>query len=411
MFDQLKILIISKQFPPIIGGGGSHAFYLASELSLKEEVQVHVLTSAIGTKPSRKAIPKKNLVVYRVDFTHTESLHYDGAIKRGLQLCESVKPDIIHGQHMAGALIGLHLKASFGIPLVVTLHKTPRSRWDETITRRDSLYSYMKLLSRLEIDLFIAGSKAFERELKDVGVAERKIRLIYHGIPIEWYKKMAYDNKKTSSVMKNLNLSPNDNLIICPSRLDEKRKELDIFVKACGLLHQQIKDKKFTFLITGTAKNQEERRYKKELEHIASTWRIETRLKFISFKQDELPALYRLAKACILPSIREGLGLVLLEALAVRTPVIGSNVLGINEVIKINREHGLLFELGDHKDLGERLVEVFTNEDLVRKLKREGFKRLKKHFNAELMAEKHLECYSELIKKARLKLKPDLFPV
>lgn len=398
MSDRLKILIISKQFPPIIGGGGSHAFYLASELSLKEEVEAHVLTSSVGTKPSQKAMPGKRLFVYRVDFGHTASLPYNGAINKGLQLCGSIKPDIIHGQHMAGALVGLHLKASLGIPLVVTLHKTPRSKWDETITRRDPLYSYMKLLSRLEmVDLFIAGSKAFEHELKCLGIPKRKIKLIYHGIPIEWYKNKAYDKEKASLVIKTLDLSPNDNLIICPSRLDEKRKELHVFVKACGLLRKQIKNKKFLFLITGTARDREERRFKKELEHIASTWRIKNRLRFISFKQDELPALYGLAKACVLPSIREGLGLVLLEALAVRTPVVGSNVPGIDEVIKTSEKHGLLFELGEYKELADQLMKLFTNEQLVGKLKREGFKRLKTHFTAELMADNHLRCYMELI--------------
>jgi len=339
MSDQLKILIVSKQFPPTVGGGGSHADYLARELSRKEGTQVHVLTSAIGTKPSEEAKSGKNLIIHRLDFGHTESLHYESAIRRGLQLCEKIEPDIIHGQHIAGALIGLHLKASFGMPLVVTLHKTPKSRWDETITRRAPIYSYLKLLSYLEmIDLFIAGSEAFARELKDVGVKDEKIRLIYHGIPIKWYKKMAYDNEKASSIIRKLNLSPTehfsidaeleddliksiiseklkeifktkgfslsdnasvikekenewviidekifivkkedgklniyptDNLIICLSRLDDKRKELDIFVKACGLLRQQIKDRKFIFLITGTAKNKDEKRYKEELEQVA----------------------------------------------------------------------------------------------------------------------------------------------
>ena len=472
MSDQLKILIISKQFPPTIGGGGAHASYLANELSLKKDVQVHVLTSAIGTKPSKKRIPGKNLIIHRLDFEHTESLHYEGAIRRGLQLCEEIEPDIIHGQHIAGALIGLHLKASFGIPLVVTLHKTPKTRWDETITRRAPIYSYLKLLSNFQmIDLFIAGSKAFERELKDVGVKDEKIRLIYHGIPIEWYKEKAYDNKKASSVIRRLLLRPTEyfnidaeleddliksslsgklkdsgklkeifkangfslsdnasvtkekenewiiideevfivkkedgklniypvDLIICPTRLDEKRKGIESFVKACGLLRQQIKDRNFIFLITGTAKNKAERRYKKELERIASTMRIKNRLRFISFKADELPALYRLARVCVLPSIREGLGLVLLETLAVRTPVVGSNVPGINEVIESNGEHGLLFELGDHEDLEDQLVKLLTNDDLRQKLKREGFKRIKRHFNAELMADKHIECYNELI--------------
>lgn len=402
---QLKVLIISKQYPPIIGGGGSHAYYLARELSLKEWVQVYVLTSSIGTKPpvhdhrEDKEHPR-NLIEYRVDFGNTQSLHYENAIKKGLELCNNVKPDVIHGQHIAGSLIGLHLKAAFNKPLVVTLHKTP-IEWDDTKTQTDPIYSYIKCLSQLEIiDIFIACSKVFKQELINVGVKDTKIELIYHGVPIEWYKGRA-DKQRIFNIRKQLKLNPDDNLIICPSRLDEERKDLPVFVKAAGELNKKIRNKKFIFLITGVAKkeNEKEKRHKKELEAIASDYRIKSRLKFSSFKEDELPALNRLAKACVLPSRREGLGLVLLEALAVRTPIVGSNVSGINEVIETNGEHGLLFTDGNYTELAEQLEKLFTNEDLSRKLKKEGFKRLKRIFNAKIMIDKHLKVYRELINK------------
>lgn len=467
--DKLKILIISKQFPPIIGGGGSHANYLARALS-KNDAQVIVLTSTVKNKPKEHRV-NDNLVIYRKYFEPTQSLPYESAIESGLGICEKIVPDVIHGQHLAGAFIGLHLKASFGIPLVVTLHKTPLSTWDETKPKQHSAYSYLKLLSRLEIiDLFIAGSKAFEQELVNIGVKTEKIRLIYHGIPVKDYKKLAYRYDIMSSVISRLNLNPNKsfkidgeleddlieeriskkfiqtfatngfslkdnpniirekdngwtivdddifivkkddeklsiypvNVIICPSRIDEKRKNLGDFVKACGLLHQRINNRNFIFLITGEANNKDEKDHQHELEHIASKKGIKDCLKFISFKAEELPALYRLAKVCVLPSLREGLGLALLEALAVRTPIVGTNVLGINEVIETNGKYGLFFDVGDFDALGKQLLNVVSNHKMREKLKRDGFHRVKEKFDAKLMANKHLECYKELIHEKRL---------
>ena len=395
--NQLRILIISKQYPPTIGGGGSHAFYLARELSLHKNVEVHVLTSTVKEKPHFERIKGRNLTVYRVDFGHTETFPYEGAMRKGLELCQQIKPHILHGQHIGGAFLGLHIKTAFKKPLVVTLHKTPMLNWDPTKIKDEPLYTFIKLLSRMEtIDAFIAGSKVFRKELLKFGVSKDKVKLIYHGIPIKWFKNMAYDSNRVSSVVAKLNLRQNDNLIICPSRLDEKRKEIDIFVKAAGLLKQRIPEKNFVFLITGTARNQKESNYIEYLKNIASSSNIRDCLRFESFVLEEIPALNQLAKACVLPSIAEGLGLVLIEALAVRTPVIGSNTHGIREVIRTHGKQGLRFEVGNHEELGNHLVKLFTDNNLLNRLKREGFKRVKKHFDAGLMVDKHLEIYRAL---------------
>ena len=472
----LKILIISKQFPPNIGGGGAHANYLADALA-KEGVKVIVLTS---TSKKSKTInnPKQEhrengLVIHRKDFEQlTQTLHYESPIECGLRLCEETVPDIIHGQHLAGALIGLHLKASFGIPLVVTIHKTPLSTWDETKPKQHSTYSYLKLLSQLEvIDLFIAGSKAFEHELVNIGIKTQKIKLIYHGIPVIKFKNRGYIEDNLTSIitrlglnLKNLNkhfkidgklkddlilkriseefiqtfatngfsltedaqiISENDNgwtivdddifivkkddeklniypvnIIFCPSRIDERRKGLDVFVKGCDLLHQQINNRNFIFIITGKAEDNDEKRYQRELESIADERGIKDYLKFISFEPEyELPAVYRLAKVCVLPSHREGLGLALLESLALRTPIIGTNVIGIKEVIETNGKYGLFFDVADFEALGKQLLNLVSNNELRKKLKHDGYKRVKEKFNAKLMAKNHLECYKYLIEK------------
>lgn len=471
----LRILIISKQYPPDIGGGGAHAEYLAKALAEKG-AKVIVLTSTPKTSetsinPNQEHRENNNLVICRTDFNFTETLHYETPIELGLRLCKNTVPDIIHGQHIAGALIGLHLKASFGIPLVVTIHKTPLSQWDETKPKQHSTYSFLKLLSQLElIDLFIAGSKAFEQELVNIGVKAKKIKRIYHGIPVMDFKKEGYKEHRMTPIINRLDLKPNKhfeidgelegdlivkkisedfihafanngfslkdnpniitendnswtivdddiftvkkdngklnihpvNIIFCPSRIDERRKNLDVFVKACGLLHQQINDRKFIFLITGKAENPMEEAYQRQLEVIADDMGIKEHLKFISFRAKELPAVYRLAKVCVLPSLREGLGLTLVEALALRTPIIGTNVIGIKEVIESNGKYGLFFDIGDFQDLSKQLLNLVTDNKLREKLKHDGFKRAIEKFDAKSMANNHLDCYKHLTEEKRL---------
>jgi glycosyltransferase involved in cell wall biosynthesis len=429
----LRILIISKQYPPDIGGGGAHAEYLAKALAEKG-AKVIVLTSTPKTSetsinPNQEHRENNNLVICRTDFNFTETLHYETPIELGLRLCKNTVPDIIHGQHIAGALIGLHLKASFGIPLVVTIHKTPLSQWDETKPKQHSTYSFLKLLSQLElIDLLMTPiinrldlkpNKHFEidGELEGDLIVKKISEDFIHafannGFSLKDNPNIITENDNSWTIVDDdiftvkkdngkLNIHP-VNIIFCPSRIDERRKNLDVFVKACGLLHQQINDRKFIFLITGKAENPMEEAYQRQLEVIADDMGIKEHLKFISFRAKELPAVYRLAKVCVLPSLREGLGLTLVEALALRTPIIGTNVIGIKEVIESNGKYGLFFDIGDFQDLSKQLLNLVTDNKLREKLKHDGFKRAIEKFDAKSMANNHLDCYKHLTEEKRL---------
>ncbi|MBI3814578.1 MAG: glycosyltransferase family 4 protein [Nitrospinae bacterium] len=396
MPKQLKILLISKQYPPAMGGGGAHSFYLADALARHPDVQIHVLTSSAKNMPPEEKIRNKNLFIHRIDFGHSMALPYEPAIQKGLQLCKDICPHLLHAQHTGGSLIGLHLKASFHLPLLVTLHKTP-IKWDKKIVERAPLYSYMKLLSQLNIiDLFIAGSQAFRRELQKIGVPEERIRFIYHGVPIRTLERLAYGKKKVLSVVQKLRLERNDNLIVCPARIDD-RKQLDVFIKAAGLSRKELPDKTFKFLITGSTKTKAEVDYKNHLESMSRSSGVHDCLRFDTFDFEEIPALYRLAKVCVLPSSREGLGLVLLESLAVKTPVVVSKGMGVTEVVKTDERHGLFFLDGDYVDLKRQLVKIFTNKELVSRLRKTGHNRVKKHFDADMMANNYLKVYKEMI--------------
>ena len=172
-----------------------------------------------------------------------------------------------------------------------------------------------------------------------------------------------------------------------------------MFVEAAGILTRRLTNENFKFLITSSSDEEmddEAKRYKKSLEERSKALKI--KLIIDNFKDKEIPILNNLADASVLPTRREGLGLVLLESMAARTPVVASNVCGVNEVIKENYKHGLLFPDGNHKELAEKLEYLFTNDDLYKVLVREGVARVRKHFNASIMAEEHLKLYSEMIR-------------
>jgi glycosyltransferase involved in cell wall biosynthesis len=401
---RLKILVICGQYPPTIGGGGTHTSYLCNELSnIKSPgAKVALITSHI--QDTSKFEKKRNgLEIHRVDFKHSESLIYESAISKSLLICEKFEPDIIHGQHIDGAMIGLHLKASFNIPLIVTLHKTPLIRYDNSIPKRNSVYSNIKLLASLDyIDYFVAGSKIFEKEIRQIGIPNEKTKFIYHGVPYPYLQSLAFNDDKINTVKEQISYDENEFLIICPSRLDE-RKGLELLLKAVIKLKDEFSKQKIRIIITGEIRegNINDIQLRDRLVAIADSGGIKDSLVFKKFAFDHLPALFSIANTCILPSRKEGLGLVLLEALSVRCPVIAANSPGIDEVIE-NEVNGLLFEPEDPSDLFKQLLRLIENKQLVIGFKNNGIKKVKAIFNAKRMAEEHLLMYQEVHTKSLL---------
>lgn len=103
------------------------------------------------------------------------------------------------------------------------------------------------------------------------------------------------------------------------------------------------------------------------------------------------------ATATVFPSMwDEPFGRVTVESMMLGTPVVGSNVGGIAEVIE-DKETGLLFPPGDEAALAERLHTLSQDEDLREKIT-ESAKTASEWFKPERVIEAYVECYRSLIK-------------
>lgn len=113
---------------------------------------------------------------------------------------------------------------------------------------------------------------------------------------------------------------------------------------------------------------------------------------FLGYSSDPLAIIKRM-DLLILPSKEEGLGRVLLEAMDIGIPVIGTEVGGIPEVID-NEVNGLLVPYGDKFALKEAILRVLNDEVLRQNIINAGFHTLQSKFNEECYSKKLENVYS-----------------
>lgn len=383
-----RVLIITTEYPPDIGGGGMFAHYLSHALS-HFDIETHVLIGRRG-----KALPLQsdsdNLFFHQVRVkTNPGVCTSISLLDSALRICREDKPDVIHGNHFDGTIVGACAKHSFQKPLVSTLHKTPLLFFPRDIVRRRAYYSFLNWIRTLNVDRFVAGSQAFRKELRVLGLSEAKIALIPHGIPVSSIKFRVKSATVPSVLSEKV-------VIACLSRLD-RRKRLELFVRACALAKKSLPRNRFLFLITGEDLTRSEKEYRNEIEHLAKQngIKVGSELQFRKFSLAEMPSLYKSARVMVLPSEREGLGLAILESMAAGVPVVASNTVGIREVIS-DGKNGLLFNPGDEDDLACQMIRIFSEERLREELIKEGLATVKRKFNSTIMGESYLKLYNEV---------------
>lgn len=115
--------------------------------------------------------------------------------------------------------------------------------------------------------------------------------------------------------------------------------------------------------------------------------------------EEELISLYNHATAYVFPSLYEGFGLPILEAMQCGTPVCASNVSSIPEIAgkaKDGKPNAVLFDPENPQDIAEKIESVLTNPTLQKELIEKGLQRVKA-FSWAKMAKQILELYNEAI--------------
>lgn len=182
-------------------------------------------------------------------------------------------------------------------------------------------------------------------------------KIIVQHIDVDPIYKKEITDFDSETVLKKYELTPG--YIYSGGGLD-KRKNIDTLIYAYKLLLD--KNKNIPNLVISGKLMPELAPLIIDVEKIVKDLKIEDKVKILGFvPQENLPALYKNASVFVYPSLYEGFGLPLLEAMNVGTPVVTSNKSSLGEIIK---DAGILFDPESVEDMAEKIEQILNNEEL-----------------------------------------------
>lgn len=134
-----------------------------------------------------------------------------------------------------------------------------------------------------------------------------------------------------------------------------------------------------------------------ELKAFAEASGIASRVVFAGYRKD-VAEIMALMDVFVLPSLNEGMGKVLVEAMAEGKPVVATKVGGIPELVSDNLT-GILCPPKDSHALAEAILKLLRNKELARRMGAEGRKRVYPQYDAKVMVEKIERLYAELMRE------------
>ena len=310
------------------------------------------------------------------NMTDIELEQYENAFRKAIeQEIQEFKPDIIHTQHI---WIISGLLKDYKVPYIITSHGAEFITYKKT--NRFNKYGISAIEGCKKV---IAITKDnMDEIIKNFPRASDKIELIKNGYNSNEFFIDNNINKK--EILEKLSIKKEyDKIVLFVGRISEL-KGLDILLKA-GEYYE--KDNVVT-LIAGDGE------YKKELNILKEKLGLKNIVFLGSKGQKELRELYNISDVLVLPSRKEALPLVAIEALACGTPAIVTNQSGMDKII--TKEVGLVFEMDNEKMLAEK-INAILNKDIVFE-KNSIAKYAKENYSIEFLINKLVEIYTRIQK-------------
>jgi len=268
-----------------------------------------------------------------------------------------------------GGVVGSLLSIIYNKPLIITSHGT-----DIRLLEKSKFFSSMAGWVFRRAKVITTVSSFLKDKLSDkIALPQDKVKVIPMPVTPGTFTPTPLRSEKIKRVL-------------CVARFTPQ-KGLDVLLRACKIL----KEKGINF----QAKIVGEGPLKSFLQTKIEELNLSDNVFLINpVPQEELNLLYAESYLCVLPSMEEGFGLVLVEAQLCKRPVVGTRSGGIPDIIQDGKS-GMLVTPGDHLSLASAMERVLTDGELASRLAEEGYRSARTKFSPEAVLRKYLEVIGQ----------------
>lgn len=373
----MKICIVTEYFPrtenfEIKGGAEASAFNESYQLSKNNEVVV--LTSREEGTPSEYEIKGIKVICCGRERSYVQSgsfLNRLSFMKDAYYTGKKLNVDIVIGYNFITHPVAWKISKKLNIPAVARYHDVWIGEWFKNMgpggLAGEILERYN--LSR-DFSLIVSVSDYTRKNLEKHFPAD-KIAVVPNIVDFSPVKSKKYP----------------ETTISCVARLVEYKK-VDDLIRAMNILQKEIPDIKCKIVGTGPME--------KKLQSLSHDLNLNDSIEFCGFveKHEDVLKIINSSHVFCLPSIVEGFGIVIVEAMGCGVPFVAARIPPVMEAS--NEKGGIFFQPENWEELAEKLKYILKNREIYEDLQKQGLKQSKK-YQKEYVGEKLETLYNKLL--------------
>ncbi|MCD6356924.1 MAG: glycosyltransferase [Anaerolineaceae bacterium] len=319
---------------------------------------VHIPAGPETLRPKEELLDYLDIFVENIlNFAKKKQIHYD----------------LIFSHYWLSGLAAIKLKQEWDIPIVHMFHtlallKNKNARSEKEKDGEFRVKGEREVLSG--IDCLIAATMDEKENLETLYSAQSGIiKIIPPGVDTARFYPIPMDEAKEF-----VKIPQDEKMILFVGRI-EPLKGIDTLIQAISQLQQAdifLKCPHYLYIIGGSSDDKQDRMEKeiRRLQELRNNLGVNDLVIFLGSKsQDSLPYYYSAAEMVVMPSYYESFGMVALEAMACGTPVIATQVGGLQCLVQ-DQVTGFTVPNGDPDALEEKITALICKDELKEKISR-----------------------------------------
>lgn len=371
----MKILMLTWEYPPRIVGGIARVVNDLSKRLIKDGHEVTVITYREGNAPYYEE--DKGVKVHRVDnyiinpnnfIDWIMQMNFNMIAKANEIISKESKFDVIHAHDWLVANAAKTLKNSYDIPIVSTIHATECGRNSGIHDETQRYINDTEWMLTYESTEVIVNSNYMKRELQSLfGLPFEKINVVPNGININMFngierdynfrRKYALDNEKIILFMGRLVYEKGVNhLISAMPKILAGYHDAKLIIAGKGGMYDELKEQ-------------------------ANAIGLGNKVYFTGYMDPkEVCKMYKCADVAVFPSTYEPFGIVALEGMLSGTPVVVSDIGGLNEIVEHGVD-GMKSYAGNANSLADSILALLYNPQLSDNVVKKAKAKVKNEYN------------------------------